>query len=369
MKTILALLLVAVFCQGGNAQEPVLSFEGDLYFIPGTMTKEGDALMVSVNNSNNIGFTIYDGDFNIVRNFTDQTAGQPYQTRIVTLTRVYDLGVGHGQTTRSTTDEWTIIDDQTYDHTANSTISSFELYSDNNNYHSRYLYVTQTLFDDDEEFEYVRTKQVIVPISIKYSDYVKEHSNSMGNIDVHPSWGNATIDSLMRETGAENFEWFYDDETGKRLLRLYKYEQYGGIFSEGTEVVTLDGIVKAFLPGITGISSAYYFRGKCYVEGFGSDDCQVLYQLGNGTNDIKEIRRSNANCIVKRIGNNLVFDCDSEGLQTVVVSTMDGRVVRSLTAKQGSNFIPLNGLQGGVYNVTLYRQSKPMKSSKIIIER
>ena len=369
MKKILALLLVVAFCQGSNAQDPVLSFDGDLYFIPGTMTKGGDTLMVSVDNSNNTGFTIYDGDFNVVRNFKDQTVGQPYQQRIVTLTRVCDPGIGHGTITRSTTDEWTVIDEQTYDYTTNSTILSFELYSDNNNYHSRYLYVTQTLFDDDEEFEYVRTRQTILPTSIKYSDYVNEHSNSMGNIDVvYPSWGNATLDSIMRETGADNYVWFKDDESGKQLLRLYKYAQYGGVFSEGIEVVTLDGIVKAFLPGITSISSAYYFRGKCYVEGYGVDDSRVLYLLGNETNDIREMRRSKANCIVKRVGNNLIFDSDSEGMQTIVVSTMDGRIVRSLTAKHGSNFIPLNGLQGGVYNITLYRQSKPMKSSKIIIE-
>ena len=34
--------------------------------------------MVSVKSSNNKVFTIYDGDFNVVKEFADPTAGQPY---------------------------------------------------------------------------------------------------------------------------------------------------------------------------------------------------------------------------------------------------------------------------------------------------
>ena len=78
--------------------------------------------------------------------------------------------------------------------------------------------------------------------------------------------------------------------------------------------------------------------------------------------------RTKAELSLKRVGSNLVIDSDSDEQQTIVMSTMDGRVVRSLTAKQGSNIISLNGLLGGVYIVTLYRQSTPMRSSKIIVK-
>ena len=60
------------------AQKPVLSFEGDLYFIPGSMTKDGEAFLISVKSSDNSGFTIYDGNFNVVREFSDPTAGCGY---------------------------------------------------------------------------------------------------------------------------------------------------------------------------------------------------------------------------------------------------------------------------------------------------
>lgn len=368
MKKIIAALLLAGFFQGSNAQEPVLTFNGDLYFIPGPMTKGGEAFMVSVNSSNNSGFTIYDGDFNVVKEFTDPTVGQSYQQRVVRLTRVVDPGTGSGSITRAATDEWTVVDDQTNDYTTSSSLSGFEMYSDNNSYHSRNLYVTQTLFDDEDDFEYVRTKQTIVPISIKYADYVKEHSTGNELPTIGISYGDATLDSIMKANGAQEYQYFWDNESGKQMLRLYRYETYGGVFSEGSEIVTLDGNVKAFLPGITYLSSVYYFRGKCYVQGYGSDNTRVLYLLGNDATAIKEVSRSKAEYSVRRVGNDLVFDSDSDGQQTLVMSTMDGRVVRSLTSRQGSNNVSLNGLHGGVYNVTLYRQSRPIQSSKIIVK-
>lgn len=369
MKKCLSLLVFVACCACSFAQEPVLSFNGELYFVPGSMTKGGEAFLVSLRSSDYSGFTIYDGDFNIVREFTDPAAGQPYQQRVVTMTRVYDPstdGWGNGNVTRSASDEWTVTDDQTYDCTTSSTISGFELYSDNNSYHSRFLYVSQTLFDDDEEFEYVRRKKSIVPISIKYSDYSKEHSTG-NETNYSFSTGDAKIDSLLNATGASEYQWFWDNETGKQLIRLYKREYYGGLFDEGLEIASLDGTVKASLPGITSISSAYFFRGKCYVKGYSSsDNSDVLYLLGGGATGIREMSRTKAELSVKKVGSNLVINSDSDEQQTIVMSTMDGRVVRSLTAKQGSNAISLNGLMGGVYNVTLYRQSRPVKSSKII---
>jgi len=68
------------------------------------------------------------------------------------------------------------------------------------------------------------------------------------------------------------------------------------------------------------------------------------------------------------VGCNLVFDNETDGELTLVVSAMDGKVVRSLDAKQGNNQLSVSGLMSGIYNVTLYQQSRPVKSSKIIIK-
>lgn len=361
MKRIAFLGALTAFSVLSFAQEPVLTYNGELYFIPGSMTKSGEAFLVSAKNSENKGFTIYDGDFNIVREFTDPAAGQTYQQRTVLMTRTYEL---EGSVTRSD-DDWTVVSDQTSDYTTSS-ILSVELYSDNNNYHSRNLYVSQTLFDDDEEFEYIRQKQTIVPINVKLSDYIKEHSTGGGNT-INPTTGDEIADSIMKATGADYYERYLDFERGKYVLKLYKNEYYGGLFNEGIEIVTLDGKVKAFLPGITYIHYAYYYRGKCYVQGYGSDNSVVLYQLGKDATGIKEVGRSKAAIAVKRAGENLEIESESDGQHTIVMSTIDGRVVRSLVTKKGVNHLPLIGLRGGVYNVTLYQQAVPVKSSKIVI--
>lgn len=102
MKKILLLLLLLFASTCSFAQESVLSFAGELYFIPGAMTKDGDAFLVSVNSQANGDITIYDDNFNIVRKFSDPTAGQPYQQRVVTMTRIYDPSAdGWGAMTRA----------------------------------------------------------------------------------------------------------------------------------------------------------------------------------------------------------------------------------------------------------------------------
>ena len=159
MKKHFVLLLFALTSLTTFGQEPVLTYSGDLFFIPGSMTKDGEAFLVTVNSYSNGSYTIYDGDLKTVKDFKDSAAGQPYQQRIVTMTRIYDpgseSGSGSGTITRSDNgdDGWTVTDDQTTDYVTSSSIAGFEMYSDDNSYHSRYIYVSQTLFDDDEEFE------------------------------------------------------------------------------------------------------------------------------------------------------------------------------------------------------------------------
>ena len=64
MKRFIKLLLFSFFCLSGNAQEHVLDYEGDLYFIPASMTKYGQPFLYSRSQN---GFTVYDGDLNIIK--------------------------------------------------------------------------------------------------------------------------------------------------------------------------------------------------------------------------------------------------------------------------------------------------------------
>ena len=154
---------------------------------------------------------------------------------------------------------------------------------------------------------------------------------------------------------------------GKYVFKLYKHEYYGGLFSEGTEIVSLDGTVKGFLPGITYVSSAYNFRGKCYVRG-SSNNQDVLYLLGNKVSEVKELSRENAILSVQKIGSNIVVNNTSDEDQSLVISNMGGQILRNVKATRGKTIIPVGGLLGGVYNITLFEHSCPIKSVKMIIK-
>jgi len=362
MISLFTLLSVSAY-----GQEPVLTYSGDLYFIPGNMTKAGEAFMVSVASSGTPKtYTIYDGDFKVVKSFTDPTSGIPYQERNIKMSCIYELEAGG--TTRGVVSNWEVEEDQTVENVTDSKIQSFELYDDNNNYHSRSLCISQTFFNTDDDFEYVRTRYDIIPISTKYEDYAKEHSTGDNIPTVNPSWGNEEIDAIMRETGADYFDHIYDAERGKYVLKLYKNVTYGGLYSTGVEVVSLDGTVKAYLPGITSISSAYNFRGKCYVRGRGKDNTNVLYLLGNNTTDIKEVSREKAGLSIEKVGSNLIVNNTQNGNQVVVVSNMGGQILRNVKAAQGRTVIPVSGLQSGIYNITLFERSTPIESTKIILK-
>lgn len=365
-------LLLALFSLATYGQEPVLTYSGDLYFIPAKMTKAGESFLVSSSSEQDIRvFTIYDGDFKVVKSLKDPTAGVSYQERTVTLTCFYDLeteSVDGGGSMRGALSDWTIEDDQTNEYTTYSSIQGIEIYDDNNNYHTRNLYVSQTLFDDDEDFEYVRTKYAIIPITTKYEDYAKEHSTNVNIEPVNQSWGNEAIDAMMSETGADSFERVWNEEKGKYVVKLYKHEHYGGLFNEGTEIVSFDGTVKGFLPGISYISSAYNFRGKCYVRGY-SNNSNVLYLLGNKDTEIKEVSRTNTMLSVQKSGSNIIVNNTLDEDQFVMISNMGGQILRNVKATRGKTIIPIGGLLGGVYNITLFERSCPIKSVKMIINK
>ena len=365
MITLFALLSVTVY-----GQEPVLTYKGDLYFIPGSMTKAGEAFMMSANyNENSVRtYTIYDGDFKVVKSFTDPTIGIPYQQREVRMSCIYELESEQGGTTRGVVTDWTVDEDQILDLVTDTKIQRLELYDDNNNYHSRSLYISQTFFNTDDDFEYVRARYDIIPITTTYEEYAKEHPRGDNSIDIGMSWGDAKIDSIMKATGADSYDFYYDEARGKNVLKLHKTITYGGLYYTGLEIVSLDGTVKAFLPGITSVSSAYKFRGKCYVRGYGKDNTNVLYLLGENTTNVREISRQKAVLSIERVGNNLIVNNTQNTDQTVVVSNMAGQIFRQAKAVQGKTIISVNGLQGGVYNVTLFEHSTPVESAKIILK-
>ena len=64
MKKILFVIMMLPIV--ANAQDHVLDVDGDLYFIPASMTKYGESFLYSRNNGT---FTIYDGNLNVIKTY------------------------------------------------------------------------------------------------------------------------------------------------------------------------------------------------------------------------------------------------------------------------------------------------------------
>ena len=135
------------------------------------------------------------------------------------------------------------------------------------------LNLTQTLFDEDEDFEFIRRRYEVIPVTVKTEDYNKEHSKMRNKTrapdDDFVNW--------MYENGAEEFDAFWDNDRQKSVYKMIKYERYGGLYCTGLEVVNLDGVIEQTLDGLKNIGYAgYHVNGNFFIKG---NDEKVVYRL------------------------------------------------------------------------------------------
>ena len=270
MKRFIILALVIACCLSDYAQFKAfdLAESGLLYFIPSYMTKEGKQILYSCNN----GYIVYDDNFNIIKQYNQSNPynNLQYQIREIKYTRLID------PETKDFLSDWTVISDNTQDYTGiwNSYLTIMILTEENTTC-GQPLNLSQTLFDEDEDFEFLRCKYEVIPIAVKQEDYIKEHSTG-GNSNVEAQY--SSID-WWREYGAESYETVWDSEKQKEIYQLVKYEKYGGIFCSGIEVVNLDGVVEQTLDGIpSGGYTGYHVNENFYI---GRQEDKVIYRLNS----------------------------------------------------------------------------------------
>ena len=265
MKKLVFLLLLSVYCLNGNAQEHVLDYEGDLYFIPASMTKYGQPFLYSRKSEK---LTIYDGDLNVIKSYTDPMAGTDYEIRVVEYTCIADPD------SKELLTEWAVSDDRIIKEKVSSGFEGFEVYSDDNSYHSRGVYLSQTFFDDDEDFEFIQSDKTVIPITVRTQDYYAEHKENSTEDDSEM----ASVyeeDAWWRDYGADGYSTEWNQEREKMVFRLHKTEEYGGLFYSNLKIKSIDGVVKQTLKGINSISYAYNYRGNCYIN-----SSRKLYRIG-----------------------------------------------------------------------------------------
>lgn len=289
MKNAIPILFLALSIEAFAQIEPAVTYDGgDLYFIPAKLTSSNTAFMYSYRNDYESGkawFTIFNDEVKIVEQAEIEAEVMNYSTRTVTYQRRFFAESKNGGT-RATSeteyflDDWTVINDVTEDKTEyNNWIEGPEVYEDNNNYHSRYMYLSQTLFNEDDDFEFLRAHYEVMPLSYCAAD---DNSGSGNDISMErPNFGGETCDEYTME---------YNHELGGYVFTLIKRKVYGGIKNTGTDVVSLNGTIKKTLHGVTSFGTVVSINGKFYVSAYDRTLSKyALYKIATATTSISKV--------------------------------------------------------------------------------
>lgn len=267
MKRFIILALITAFCLSDYAQFKAFDLEesGYLRLIPSYMTKDGKQILYSCDN----GFTVYDDNFHVIKENKALSNEISYKSRIIKYTRLVD------PETKEFLSDWIVESDNTQDQTGGSEYFSIVVCSDENSCSFFPLNLTQTLFDEDEDFEFVRRRYEVIPITVKTKDYNNEQSKVRNKTrapdDDFVNW--------MYENGAEEFEAFWDNDRQKSVYKMIKYERYGGLYCTGLEVVNLDGVVEQTLDGVKNSGyTGYHVNGDFFIKGY---EEKVVYRLNS----------------------------------------------------------------------------------------
>lgn len=73
------------------------------------------------------------------------------------------------------------------------------------------MYLTQTFFDDDEDFEFIQSDRTVIPITVKTQDYINEHSENSTE-EVGENQSASDENEWWRDYGAEGCSMEWDNE-------------------------------------------------------------------------------------------------------------------------------------------------------------
>lgn len=303
MKRIILSILCALSINALAQIEPSVTYEGgDLYFVPSHLTAKGVSFLYSYKSDIESGktwFTIFDDNVTVVKQAEIEPEVLNYKFRIVTSKRRF-LVKQEGGTTRSSSMEdgvflgnWSVTSDVTEDHTnLNYYVEGPEVYEDNNTYHSRNLYLSQTLFNDDDDFEFLRPHCEIMPITYCAAD--------------DPSSNIATFVPYV--IGGEPCDEYsfdgYDSELGGYVYTLVRYKYYGGVKETGLDIISLDGTVKKTIEGITGLGTVVAINGNYYVSAYDNNTAKYgLYKIATATTALSRVAD-----ITSKTNNNITYN-------------------------------------------------------------
>lgn len=288
MKKVILAMLCAFSINALAQIEPSVNYEGgDLYFVPSHLTAKGVSYLYSFRTDYEIGkswFTVFDENVAIVKQAEIEAEVLNYKFRTVTSKRRFLLKEGSGTRAASAEegvflDDWTVTSDVTDEQTQlNNHIEGPEVYEDNNNYHSRNMYLSQTLFNDDEDFEFLRLHYEIMPVTYSAAD-----DPSVDIVTFIPyEIGGEPCDEYTRDG--------YDSDLGGYVFTLIRHKYYGGVKATGLDVISLDGTIKKTIEGITGLGTVVAINGNYYVSAYDSKTSKYgLYKIASATTSMSKV--------------------------------------------------------------------------------
>lgn len=206
-------------------------------------------------------------------------------------------------------------------------------------------YLTQTLFNSDEAYEYV------LPIFEPYESISYSTSYQATDEGVKVT---RTVYKRIKNVG---FKIVSDNgntvATIKSSLKVEDFGEYGSF----------------------GLYDVYIIRGKCYLQAreYTSDkETYYLYELDGNTSEVKALGAVEAKPRMVSVNDGVIelqlndADTDSE----VVLTGMGGQLVGKSRIPSGQTSARLNArnLGRGIYNVSLQRDGQVLQSEKVLLK-
>ena len=291
------------------------------------------------------GFKVYDEEFSEIKNFT--VATEQYETYTLVKRREPVTDPFTGNVTY--TGDWTVSREYEEDITEYPAVglivrSEQGMLSPLEGGAS--LFLSQTLFNEDEKFEYVCETSEVVE---SRSNVTERDRDADGEID------EVTTPYRVYSTGVE-----IRQEDGTVLFRC----DYGGMSFSETLQYLYDVGGKKFL--------------VLYGEGFVGDEYQYkswIYSVDKEADKIMEVKtlsglRAWPSPLQKGETLTVQLPAASGNGRNVRVVSMDGRVLsqREVAADERSIQLPLQGVPAGVYNLAVEESGRPVAVQRIIVQ-
>ena len=224
--------------------------------------------------------------------------------------------------------EWTIegdVDECEYD--ASPEIIDYRDYDANIGSHGD-LRITQTLFNDDDKWEYI----------VRKYGAMKKRVQS----------------------------WSWDSRADGFILRRRVSEERS---ITGFDIKNEDGETVASINVVAGFNDVFKIGGNTYLYLWG-DSCDILYKYDPKSTDIKEVSRSEAKMANIRInGRSIMVEADATDVDEVELIDMGGRKMASSDRKGVGNLtINASSAADGVYSVALKKRGRLVGAQKIILK-